>query len=88
MKVKDIIVGLRFALLKLNRGHLEEAQKEFAFHIDQMVKGLQSSDEELVDIKERIASAIFDYEAEGYVRPHDADCHELADIIMARLKIV
>ena len=87
MRLKDIIVGLRFALAKLEKGHIKEAQKELVFHIDQLIKRKRSV-EELVDIKERISSAIFDYEVDGYVRPHEEDCNELADIIMVRLQIV
>ena len=41
--------------------------------------------EKWVDIKEEIASAIFDYESEEYTRPHEEDCHHIAEDIMTKL---
>lgn len=39
-----------------------------------------------VNIKEQIAFAIFDYEADGYERPGEQTCHDLADHIVASLE--
>jgi len=47
--------------------------------------GIELDQEEYVEIKERIASIIFDYEGEDYERPHEEDCHAIAEEIMSAL---
>lgn len=42
-------------------------------------------EEQWVDIKELIASIIFDHEEDDYVRPHEETCHTLAEKIMKAL---
>jgi hypothetical protein len=43
---------------------------------------IQLDQEEYVDIKEKIASVIFDFDSEDYVRPDEEDCHAIAEEIM------
>ncbi len=43
--------------------------------------------EAYISYKEMIASIIFDFEGEDYVRPHEEDCHALAEKILEALQI-
>ena len=51
------------------------------------VKKMELSTEEWVQTKEDIASILFDYEngVNDYVRPHEEECHILAELIMEHL---
>ena len=44
-------------------------------------------EEAYVQTKESIAAIIFDYEGEDYERPHEEDCHAIAEEIMEFLGI-
>jgi len=46
-------------------------------------------EEDFLNTKEMIAAILFDYENEesDYVRPHEEDCHELAERILEALRI-
>ena len=49
------------------------------------ITGYKMTDEDFVDLKEKISALIFDYDGDGYIYPQEEHCNELAEKILTNI---